>query len=185
MGATPNLPRSILIVDDDPNFCEGLRLALKDRYTVFTADSVQAAREELRKAPPALILLDFRLPDGSGLDLLREIKATHPSIPVILLTAYGSEDLLLRALRAGVRDYFRKPFRLQELLSRIARLLDAAAANQERRTVAEQPAPPYRANGEPAVSPGATARQAPSARSTSAPGIRRAGPITPRAPADP
>ena len=115
----------ILIVDDDPSVVEALSTALDPFYEVFTAQSGSAALEAIVQQKPDLVLLDYLLPDVSGLTLLRNIKQLAPSLFVILMTGYGSEGVSVGSLRSGARDYLRKPFGLPDLLARIERLLAA------------------------------------------------------------
>ena len=71
-----------------------------------------------------VVMLDIILPDMSGLEVLRYIKGQCPSVPVIVITAYGTEELCLRAFRLGARDYVKKPFSFEELLKKIEAILD-------------------------------------------------------------
>ena len=115
----------ILIVDDDPSVVEALSTALDPFYEVLAAQSGSAALEAIVQQKPDLVLLDYLLPDVSGLALLRNIKQLAPSLFVILMTAFGSEDVSVESFRSGARDYLKKPFGLPDLLARIERLLAA------------------------------------------------------------
>lgn len=118
----------ILIVDDDPSVVEALRAALGPYYEVLSTHTGSAALDAIAKQTVDLVLLDYLLPDVSGLTLLRAVKKLSPSVPVILMTAFGSEGVSVESFRAGARDYLKKPFRLPDLLARIERLLSARGA---------------------------------------------------------
>ena len=113
----------VLVVDDDRRILDMLREALAPFYEVHTALTGAAALEAMGQHKPDVVLLDYLLPDASGLTVLRAIKKLSPSTLVILITAFGSEDVALDSFRGGARDYIRKPFKLPELLARIERLL--------------------------------------------------------------
>lgn len=115
----------ILIVDDDQSVVEALSAALGPFYEVLTAQTGSAALEVIVQQKPDLVLLDYLLPDVSGLTFLRNIKQFAPSLFVILMTGYGSEGVSVESFRSGARDYLKKPFGLPDLLARIERLLAA------------------------------------------------------------
>lgn len=111
----------ILLVEDDDALAHGIALALSaGEREIVTAESAAAAR--LRRAERAfqLIILDVNLPDGSGLDLLREWRAQGDAVPVILLTANDLEMDEVIGLEAGANDYITKPFSLAVLRARVA-----------------------------------------------------------------
>lgn len=111
----------ILLVEDDAALAHGIALALSaGEREIVTAESAAAAR--LRRAERAfqLIILDVNLPDGSGLDLLREWRAQGDAVPVILLTANDLEMDEVIGLEAGANDYITKPFSLAVLRARVA-----------------------------------------------------------------
>jgi two-component system response regulator PilR (NtrC family) len=106
----------LLIVDDEASLRDFLSIVFEeDGCRVETAASVADARASLQKNEPDLVLCDLMLPDGSGLDLLREIKAQNPSIAVIMITAHTSTKSAIEALKAGAHDYIAKPFDIDEL----------------------------------------------------------------------
>jgi AraC-like DNA-binding protein len=115
--------RQILVVDDDAHVAEMLVAALRDRYQVHVASDEREALGLLRLFPIDLLLLDVRLKKSDGLNSLERLRAVR-DFRVLILTAYGSEEVLLRALRARVDDYLDKPFDVFELQSRIAALVD-------------------------------------------------------------
>ena len=87
----------------------------EDGWKVDTAGSLDEGREKLQKNEPDLVLCDLMLPDGSGLDLLREIKAQNPTVSVIMITAHTSTKSAVEALKNGAFDYIAKPFDIDEL----------------------------------------------------------------------
>ncbi len=122
----------ILLVEDDAVLREGLlELFTRDGYQVVTAGSVREAREKLFRDIQAVVM-DVGLPDGDGVSLCREWRAAGENRPVLFLTARGEEFDVVRGLDSGGNDYVTKPFRMQELLSRVRVLL--------RNTQAPQPA---------------------------------------------
>ncbi len=120
----------ILLVDDDPDFIELLRYAL-DRagFRSVVADDGPSALQLLEEQQPDLVLLDIRLGDASGLDVLKAIRWSH-SLPVIMLSALDSEADRVRALELGADDYVTKPFDFRELVGRIRARVRAAAWRQ-------------------------------------------------------
>jgi two-component system response regulator AtoC len=114
----------LLIVDDEKPIREGLRTALEDRYDVYLADDAPAALELLEKEHFDVLLTDFRLPREDGMKLIARAKS-HSKPPVcILMTAYGSEDVAVEAMKRGADDYIAKgKLQIDELEMRIARAL--------------------------------------------------------------
>lgn len=110
----------LLIVEDDWDLNQGLCKALKTvgRQIVSCTD-LRSAREQLALATPSLVLFDVNLPDGSGLDLLREIKEQTPALPVVLLTANDTDMDIVNGLEQGADDYITKPFSLSVLRARV------------------------------------------------------------------
>ncbi len=113
----------ILLVEDDPNLLQTLGAALAPPYEVFSRRTGLAALEVVTHQRPDLILLDNLLPDISGLTILRTLHRIFPSIPIILMTGLGSEDIAVEAFRAGARDYLKKPIGLWDLLGRVEAVL--------------------------------------------------------------
>ena len=130
---------SILVVDDELNLRRAVCRDLEDRgYRTFQAGTLAEARRMLLAEAPDAVLLDLKLPDGNGLNLLEEIRKGNPETPVVILTAYGDVDSAVRALKAGAEDFFEKPFDLEAvalILERIferKRLRDEVASLRER-----------------------------------------------------
>jgi len=123
--------RTILIVDDDQTARYGMRRALEDRYRVCEAESASAGRTALARENPDLLLLDIEMPEESGLDFLRELKAEGASPLVIMITAYGSEKIAVEAMKSGAYDYLPKPFEIDELRLVVERALEHSALAEE------------------------------------------------------
>ena len=116
---------NILLVEDDASFRELLSLHLQDRhYRVRAVASLCEARRAVAASRPDAMLLDYRLPDGDGLALLREIKAGHPSIRVIMITGMEDTVLAIETMKAGAYDFIRKPVDTAMLDATLARALD-------------------------------------------------------------
>ena len=112
-------PVSILVVDDEPAITRALTAALTARgYRVITAATGQEGLERLMHATPTAIVLDLGLPDVDGIEVCRRIR-TWSDVPILVLTAEGSEGRKVAALDAGADDYVTKPFSMPELLARL------------------------------------------------------------------
>ncbi len=134
------MQQTILIVEDDAALAEALVdiLDLADYRAVHAADATQALAL-MRDEAPALVLTDVNMPGMDGHALLRRLKADRPELPVLLMTAYGSVERAVQAIREGAADYLTKPFEADELLERIERHLPLAA-DLEGEPVADDPA---------------------------------------------
>ncbi|MDZ7641429.1 MAG: response regulator transcription factor [Desulfurivibrio sp.] len=118
---------TILAIDDDADILMVLKANLElHGFTLFTADSLAAAREVLTMRTPALVLLDWMLPDGDGLEFCAWLKEHYPHLAVIMLTAKDKVVDRVAGLEQGTDDYLVKPFATAELLARVrARLRPA------------------------------------------------------------
>ena len=126
----------ILIVEDNLGLNKGLCTALKsEKCSVISCSCLKDAREQMMLFAPALVLLDENLPDGNGLELLKEIKNTDSSIKVIMLTANDTDSDIVQGLECGADDYITKPFSLAVLRARVntqlKSVLDKAEQNSE------------------------------------------------------
>jgi two-component system, OmpR family, alkaline phosphatase synthesis response regulator PhoP len=120
---------SILVVEDDVAIRRGLVDALSFHgYAVVECGDGESAVKLALETGPDLLLLDCMLPRGSGLEALRRIREARPTLPVILVTALGSEDDRVRGLTLGADDYIVKPFSLRELLARVEAVLRRSPA---------------------------------------------------------
>ena len=116
----------ILIVDDDLSLCHFLTKALSQKgYQVIPCHSGREALDVVRGQETDLILLDNKLPDRNGLEILKEIKRDHPKVSVIIMTAFGTTGTAIEAMRFGAFDYILKPFELDEISELVAKGLEA------------------------------------------------------------
>jgi two-component system response regulator PilR (NtrC family) len=107
---------NLLIVDDEASLRDFLSIVFEEEgWRVETAGSLAEARIALAKHEPDIILCDLMLPDGTGIDLVREVKAATPSVAVVMITAHTSTKSAVEALKAGAFDYIAKPFDIDEL----------------------------------------------------------------------
>ena len=112
--------KTVLCVEDELKILENNRKAIEDAgYTVLTAANLKQAREHLARQTPGAIILDIILPDGNGLDLLKELRGAGSKIPVLMLTAWGKPSDIARGLKLGANDYISKPFEYEVLLARL------------------------------------------------------------------
>jgi DNA-binding response OmpR family regulator len=122
----------ILLVEDDPALSRGTSVKLElEGYKVHCAANLKEANELNSKKKLNLVLLDWNLPDGSGLNFLKTIRETGSRIPVIMLTAKTDEDSVVDGLQSGANDYVRKPFGSKELLARIKTVLGESNSRDE------------------------------------------------------
>ena len=118
----PELPRSLLLVDDDEVHRTRLARALSSRgYEVREAACLQDAVTAADAETPEWALVDLRLPDGSGLEVVRHLKTVDPTTLVVVLTAYGSIATALDAIRLGATHYLTKPADVDEILAGFSR----------------------------------------------------------------
>jgi two-component system response regulator HydG len=116
----------ILVTDDDPDIRDGCGQVLKRRgYDVYEAETGGELVKKLEKYEYDLILLDLKLPDANGLDLLKHVREKDPHVPVIMITAYGTIQNAVEAMRMGANDFLPKPFEPDELRMVVRRNLSA------------------------------------------------------------
>lgn len=127
--------RKVLIVDDEFSIRDMLRMALEIAdFECIEAENIHDAHRLIADERPAIVLLDWMLPGGSGLELLRRLKRSDATaeIPVIMLTAKAAEDNVIQGLDVGADDYMTKPFAPRELIARIKAQLRRAAGGEQR-----------------------------------------------------
>lgn len=147
MGAMHRSASHILVVDDDPSVMEALTAALKGTYVVHGAATGKEACAILQRHRVAAIVLDAILGREHGLDLVERFRVLSRA-PILMLTGHGSEGLAVRAFRAGVDDYLRKPVNLKELRATLSKLVQqheqlTDPVEQARRILAEHPERPH------------------------------------------
>ena len=108
--------KRILVIDDEPSMRELLGIMLrKEGFDVVVAESRAMAAAVLGKGPVDMVITDVKLPDGDGIEILRHVKAASPETVVIVMTAFGSTQTAVAALKLGAHDYLTKPFDVDEL----------------------------------------------------------------------
>jgi DNA-binding response OmpR family regulator len=133
------MPGTILIVDDEENLRHTLAFILKRAgYYVTTTKNARDALNSLQSGVFDLMILDLKMPDVDGLSLLKMIKHKHSKMPIFILTAYGSLDSAIDALRLGARDYLLKPIDPAQLLERIQKILQEEHNSRRRDQILDQ-----------------------------------------------
>lgn len=119
------MPPTIVIVDDEPDLLDLLKLILTEKtdYTVLTTTDPREALEWCRNHKADVFISDLRMPELEGIELLKIIKEIDPAIPFIIMTAYGTIESAVEAMRQGAFDYITKPFRKEQILMTIAKAL--------------------------------------------------------------
>lgn len=118
-------PTRILVVDDDENLRWVLQTQLEDMgYAVSTAEDGHQAVTAIEKEPPALVLTDLKMPGLSGMELLDKIRSDYPEVPVVIMTAFGTIQSAVQAMRSGAYDYLAKPIDCEELGLVVSRVLE-------------------------------------------------------------
>lgn len=128
----------LLIVDDEESVRESFRLALQDKYQLTFAEDIKSALKALKLRDYELCLLDILLPDGSGLDLLKQVKRRDETLDVIMVTALQGVDTALDAMKLGAYDYVTKPYKLDDLYAVIHRALMKRKLERENRYLREE-----------------------------------------------
>ena len=121
----------ILIVDDDPGLRESFRLILEDRYELIEAVDGRQALETVRRSEVDLVLLDIRLPEMDGIEVLERIKTIDDQVEVVLVTAVKTVRTAVAAMKLGAFDYLTKPFEEDDLLSVVRRALEKRSLERE------------------------------------------------------
>src|SRR5687767_10981560 len=126
----------ILVIDDEPSVTDALRLVLTELgHHVDSAKNAREAKEFLKGSPYDLVFTDLRLPDASGIDLLGLIKSDTPNTEVILMTAHGSLEITIDAIKRGAFYYLEKPFTPQQVTALVERALQFEAIKRENRNL--------------------------------------------------
>jgi len=130
------VPPRILVVDDERSISDALGMILSQLgHHVDSAKSIQEATELLKGSPYDLIFMDLRLPDGSGIDLLTHVKSDTPYTEVVVMTAHGSLDITIEAIKRGAFYYLEKPFTPHQVTTLIDRALQFEAIKRENRSL--------------------------------------------------
>jgi DNA-binding NtrC family response regulator len=132
----PDFKGSLLVIDDEPGIRESLEALLTDEgYAVDLAPTGEAGLRLLDKKPFDLVLLDVMLPDKSGLEVLREVRSSNPALAIVMITAYGSVENAVEAMRNGATNYVTKPWDNQRLLAEISLLIRQQRLTEENRAL--------------------------------------------------
>lgn len=127
-----------LVIDDEPDILELLTMTLSGMsIDCITAENLAQAEQALKQHDFDLCLTDMRLPDGSGLDLVKSLQASKPELPVAVITAHGNIDIAVQALKLGAFDFVSKPVKLRvlrDLVSTALKLSPEKPANKDRRS---------------------------------------------------
>jgi DNA-binding NtrC family response regulator len=125
----------ILIVDDEASLRDSLKRTLeRDGHETVMAADLRSGRRELAEGGFDLLISDIRLGDGSGLDLIADARQASAALRIVALTAYGSVELAVEAMRRGADDFLEKPFRPDVLRSHLERALEPAWRGSSART---------------------------------------------------
>ena len=128
----PIIKKQILLVEDESVFANAVRKhLLRKQYDISLANDLKSARQYIKENIPDLILLDMRLPDGSGLDLLNEIKSKNTNIEVLVMSAYGELEDAVSAMKLGASDYLKKPIDLEELYVNVKKVIEKNELTQK------------------------------------------------------
>ncbi len=118
------IAKTLLIVEDDPALLRGLKDNFETQgYQVRTANDGQKGLNAVLAEPPDLVLLDLMLPKVNGYEICRRARASQLNMPIIMLTAKGQEEDIVRGLELGADDYVTKPFSIRELIARVKAFL--------------------------------------------------------------
>lgn len=129
-------PKTVLLIDDDDSLRRVVEYNLgEDGYRVLTATDGASGLRMFHAEPVDLVLTDVRMPEMDGLELLTRVKAVQPDLPVIMLTAHGTIDSAVEAMKMGAFDYLTKPFNREQLKAAIRRALEVAALTSENRNL--------------------------------------------------
>ena len=130
---------AILIVDDERSTCNlCAEIAREAGLEPHFAETTEEALELLERMPVDIVLTDLKVPQMGGLELLKRVRAGYPHVATMVLTQYGSIETAIEATRLGARDYVSKPFHVEELRTKLQRLVCAIELDQENRVLREQ-----------------------------------------------
>ena len=125
MENDPVLRVPVLLVDDERNIRLTVSQTLEDMgLTVHTVSNGEEALKRLRAETFGLVLLDLKLPGMDGMEVLRRIRTAQPDLPVIILTAHGSIETAVTAMKMGAADFIQKPFTMRALAKKVRDVLD-------------------------------------------------------------
>ena len=130
---------AVLIVDDEKSTCSLCGdIAREAGLDVHFAETTEEALELLERIPVDILLTDLKVPEMGGLELLKRVRASYPHVEAMVLTQYGTIETAIEATRLGARDYVTKPFHVEELRTKLERLVCVIELDQENRVLREQ-----------------------------------------------
>ena len=152
------MPRPrILVIDDEPAIRFGVHEFLESHgLDVEEADSCRTGEERFRATSPDVVVLDYMFPDGDALELMARLKAIDAAVPIVILTAHGSIELAVRAVKEGAEQFLTKPVELASLLAILQRLLEM---RRSRRTQLARQVRDARSDADPFLGTSAAIRQ--------------------------
>ncbi len=129
----------VLVVDDNPvdRHLAGALLAKRPELKVLFAENGRAALAQLQQQPPDLVLTDLHMPELDGLELVVEVRKKYPLVPIILMTAFGSEEIAIQALQKGAASYVPKRNLAEDLADTVENVLSLATANKNQQRLLE------------------------------------------------
>src|ERR1043166_2479467 len=124
VAASPAIKGNVLVIDDEADIREGLEMLLiSEGYSVDLAQNGTEGLHKMESHAYNLVLLDLMMPDKSGMEVLSEVRERDRETPIFMITAYGSVEAAVRALKLGANDYFSKPWDNEKLIIEIERMI--------------------------------------------------------------
>lgn len=133
--------QTILVVDDDKSIRYSLKRMMEEKYSILTAQNGKEALDRVKENSPDLIIMDIKMPGRNGIDVLKEIKLIDPKSLVIIMTAYGTTETAIEAMKYGAYDYILKPFPIPRMKGLIEKALALRKLMKEEVTYAPLAAP--------------------------------------------
>ena len=115
--------QTILIVDDDKSIRYSLKRMMEEKYSILTAQNGEEALDRVKENSPDLIIMDIKMPGRNGIEVLKEIKSIDPKSLVIIMTAYGTTETAIEAMKYGAFDYILKPFPIPQMKGLVEKAL--------------------------------------------------------------
>jgi DNA-binding NtrC family response regulator len=116
----------ILVIDDEARVRVGMRRFFEaNGFEVLEADTATSAEQEFRDRPPDLVILDYSLPEKTGLELMPLLKQIDEHVPIVMVTGHGTIDIAVQAVKGGADDFIEKPVRMPALLEIVQRVLES------------------------------------------------------------
>ena len=125
----------ILVIDDEARVRVGMRRFFEaNGFEVLEAETAAAAEQEFRVRPPDLVILDYSLPEKTGLELMPLLKQIDEHVPIVMVTGHGTIDIAVQAVKQGADDFIEKPVRMPALLEIVQRVLESSRNRRELET---------------------------------------------------